>query len=140
MADLLAPEELRPDQRRRSKRIKLRVAVVVRSQEKRTLSEKTHTLMINAHGALLLLAMPVSVDKFVVLENPGVGQELLCRVTHVGTQFMGKAQVGVEFIKPAPEFWGIQPRPEDWDPNRAPGRAQARTKKFSSVPFSHVTK
>jgi len=140
MADLLAPDELRPDQRRRSKRIKLRVAVVVRTQERRTLSEKTHTLMINAHGALLLLAMPVSVNKFVVLENPGIGQELLCRVTHVGTHFMGKAQVGVEFIKPAPEFWGIHPRPEDWEPSRAGGRAQARTKKLSALPLHQATK
>jgi hypothetical protein len=102
---------------------------VVRSQEKRALSEKTHTLLINAHGALLLLGIPVSVDKFVVLENPGTGQEILCRVTHVGTEFMGKAQVGIEFIKPAPEFWGISPRPEDWTPGRAAGRSSERAAK-----------
>ena len=125
----LPTNELRPDQRRRSKRLKVRIAVVVRSQEKRASSEKTHTLMVNAHGALLLLGMAVSVNKFVVLENPGTGQELLCRVTHVGTYFMGKAQVGVEFIKPAPEFWGISPRPEDWSSNRAAGRAHDRPAK-----------
>lgn len=129
MAEINTSGELRPEQRRRSKRVKARIAVVVRSQEKRTHSEKTHTLMVNAHGALLLLAMTVSVDKFVVLENPGTGQELLCRVTHVGTHFMGKAQVGVEFIKPAPEFWGISPRPEDWSSNRAAGRPTLRMSK-----------
>ncbi|MGA8222961.1 MAG: hypothetical protein WB780_15030 [Candidatus Acidiferrales bacterium] len=133
MADIHAPDTLRPEQRRRSKRIKARIEVVVRSQEKRTFSEKTHTLMVNAHGALLLLAMTVSVDKFVVLENTATSQELLCRVTHVGTHFMGKAQVGVEFIKPAPDFWGISPRPEDWVSNRALGRPTKRMSKEPAI-------
>jgi hypothetical protein len=133
MAEIVNPDALRPEQRRRSKRVKARIAVVVRSQEKRTFSEKTHTLMVNAHGALLLLAMAVDVDKFVVLENAATGQELLCRVTHVGTHFMGKAQVGVEFIKPAPEFWGISPRPDDWTSNRALGRPTKRMVKEPAV-------
>lgn len=136
MVDPQHPEEIRPDHRRRSKRVKIRIAVVVRSQEKRALSEKTHTLLVNAHGALLLLGIPVSVDKFVVLENPHTGQEILCRVTHVGTQFMGKAQVGIEFIKPAPEFWGISPRPEDWSAGRASGRANDRTTNRTPQPVS----
>jgi len=129
MVEALSWEDLRPDHRRRSKRVKIRIAVVVRSQEKRTLSEKTHTLLVNAHGALLLLGIPVSVNKFVVLENPSTGQEILCRVTHVGTEFMGKAQVGIEFIKPAPEFWGISPRPDDWTPGHAASRASERVAK-----------
>lgn len=129
MADVVSWEDLRPDHRRRSKRVKIRIAVVVRSQEKRTLSEKTHTLLVNAHGALLLLGIPVSVNKFVVLENPSTSQEILCRVTHVGTEFMGKAQVGIEFIKPAPEFWGISPRPDDWTPGRIASRAPERMAK-----------
>jgi hypothetical protein len=129
MANAVTWEDIRPDHRRRSKRVKIRIAVVVRSQEKRTLSEKTHTLLVNAHGALLLLGIPVSVNKFVVLENPSTGQEILCRVTHVGTEFMGKAQVGIEFIKPAPEFWGISPRPDDWTPGRAVSRPAERITK-----------
>jgi hypothetical protein len=128
MVEVLHWEDLRPDHRRRSKRVKVRIAVVVRSQEKRTLSEKTHTLLVNAHGALLLLGIHVAVNKFVVLENPATGQEILCRVTHVGTEFMGKAQVGIEFIKPAPEFWGISPRPDDWSPARTAVRAAERVK------------
>jgi hypothetical protein len=134
MVDVSSSDDLRPDHRRRSKRVKIRIAVVVRSQEKRALSEKTHTLLVNAHGALLLLGIPVSVNKFVVLENPSTGQEILCRVTHVGTEFMGKAQVGIEFIKPAPEFWGISPRPDDWTSERAAGRATERVAKQPLVP------
>jgi len=135
MADIVPPELTRPELRRRSKRLKIRIPVVVRTQEKRSQAEASHTLMVNAHGTLLLLAMPVSVNKFVVLENPGTGKEILCRVTHLGMQFMGKTQVGLEFIKPEPDFWGLDSHPEDWEPNHFARRATSRTKKLTPAPI-----
>jgi hypothetical protein len=102
--------------RRRSKRIRARVRINVRVQarNKETISEETDSLIVNAHGALILLTAHVNRDQFVTVVNPKTNQELLARVTAVGTRFMGKAQVGIEFIRPAPEFWGISPCPEDW--------------------------
>jgi PilZ domain len=111
-------EDLRPELRRRSKRIKARIPVVVRLQDKKSLTESTHTIVINAHGALLILAMRISVNSFIVLENHATRKELLCRVAHVGASFMGKTQVAVEFIRPDPEFWGITSIPEDWKSTR----------------------
>jgi PilZ domain len=111
-------QDLRPELRRRSKRIKSRVPVVVRLQDKKSLTESTHTIVINAHGALLILAMQVHVNSFIVLENHSTRKELLCRVAHVGATFMGKTQVAVEFIRPDPEFWGISVIPEDWKSTR----------------------
>jgi len=35
-------------------------------------------------------------------------EKLLCRVTSLGTSFMGKTQVAVEFIMPTPGFWDKQ--------------------------------
>jgi hypothetical protein len=40
----------------------------------------------------------------------------------MGQNFMGKTQVGIEFIYPAPEFWGSGSTPEDaknLEPNRS---------------------
>jgi hypothetical protein len=111
-------EELRPELRRRSKRIKSRIPVVVRLQDKKSLTESTHTIVVNAHGALLILAMRVSVNHFIVLENHATRKELLCRVAHVGATFMGKSQVAVEFIRPDPEFWGLAAVPQDWKSTR----------------------
>ena len=112
--------------RRRSKRIRARVPISVRVQlrNKETVCEETHSLVINAHGALILVASPVGVDQFVTVMNPKTKQELLARVTAVGTRMMGKAQVGIEFIRPAPEFWGLSPWPEDWKPSSAPVPAE----------------
>lgn len=124
-------QEARPERNRRSQRVRARIPVVVRTQapDKSTVPEKTEALVVNAHGALVLLAMPVSIDQFVIVENPKTGEELLSRVSTLGESFMGKTQVGVEFIKPAPRFWGIASPPEDWK-----GRPQSRRKQQSHEP------
>jgi hypothetical protein len=99
--------DLWSENRRRSKRFKARIPVVVRFQDssKRFISETTHTVVVNEHGALILLAASVEVDQIIRIENPNLGEELLCRVTGLGPSFMGKTQVAVELIMPAPGFW-----------------------------------
>src|ERR1700747_3261144 len=104
---IVPPTELRPENRRRSKRVKARVPVVVRFQtaDKHSISEKTHTMIVNDNGALILLAAAVEVQQIIRLENVASGEELLCRVTSLGPSFMGKKQVAVEFVIPTPGFW-----------------------------------
>lgn len=126
-------DDVRPELRRRSKRIKVRVVVAVRSQDKKSLTETTHTIVVNAHGALLILAMKVSVNHFIVLENHATKRELLCRVAHVGATFMGKSQVAVEFIRPDPEFWGLAELPADWKSTRLSSPQQEVVKTRSRV-------
>ena len=105
---IVPPSDLRPENRRRSKRLKARVPVVVRFQtpDKRSISEKTHTIIVNNHGALILLAASVEKQQIIRVENLASGEELLCRVTNLGPSFMGKTQVAVELVMPTPGFWG----------------------------------
>jgi hypothetical protein len=109
-------KELDWRKRRRSRRIRARVRIIVRiqSRDKEPLAEETDALVVNAHGGLIILAADVKKDQFVTIANAKTGQELLARVTNVGVRFMGKAQVGIEFIRSSPEFWAI-PHPKDWD-------------------------
>jgi hypothetical protein len=104
--EIVPPAELLPWNRRRSKRVKRRVQVVVRFQHanKSSIAEKTHTVIVNAHGALILLAAAVKPQQIIRLENVS-GEEVLCRVVSLGPSFMGKTQVAVEFILPMPGFW-----------------------------------
>ena len=104
---IVAPSDLRPQNRRRSKRVQIRVPVVVRflDANKRSISEKTEAIIVNDHGALILLANSVRSNQIIHIENSGSGEELLCRVTSLGDSFMGKTQVGVEFVVPTPGFW-----------------------------------
>jgi hypothetical protein len=80
--------------------------VRLQGSDKHSIEEKTHTIIVNEHGALTLLAAPVEIDQIVRLENLVSREELLCRVTSLGPSFMGKTQVAVEFILPMPGFWG----------------------------------
>jgi hypothetical protein len=106
----IEPEDLLPQNRRRSKRVHVRVPVLVRLQDakKNSVEEKTHTIIVNAHGALILLAAPVTVQQIVRVENCNSKEELLCRVACLGSSFMGKTQVAIEFIMPAPKFWQVR--------------------------------
>src|SRR5208282_699805 len=98
----------RSERRRRSQRLRVRIPVEVRGQslDKQPIVEKADALVVNAHGALVLLAMNVAKDQMLILANPKTSEEVLCRVSNLGPSFMGKTEVGVEFIKPAPNFWG----------------------------------
>jgi hypothetical protein len=98
--------EPRPEKRRRSKRINARIPVLVHLLDpaKKPVTETTHTVVVNAHGALILLATPVERQAVIRIENSVNHEELLCRVAHVGDSFMGKTQVAVEFIKPSATF------------------------------------
>lgn len=95
--------------RRRSERFKVRIPVEVRTQsdDLRDVSEKTDALVVNAHGGLVLLAMDVKPDRLVNVINLKTGDERLSRVTSLGPSFLGKTEVGIEFISPAPDFWGV---------------------------------
>jgi hypothetical protein len=112
---IIPPSDLRPQNRRRSKRVLLRVPVIVRLRDagKQSLAENTEAIIVNDHGALILLAATVKVNQIIRIENPNVREELLCRVTSVGPTFMGKTQVGIEFIVPTPGFWKVPAKPKD---------------------------
>lgn len=105
------PPSGRPTQNhRRSKRVQRRFPLIARFQgaNKLSISEKTHAVIVNDHGALILLAAAVKAQQIIRLENP-LGEELLCRVASLGPTFMGKTQVAVEFIMPMPGFWDTGP-------------------------------
>jgi hypothetical protein len=86
----------------------------MQGRNKETISEETDALIVNAHGGLVLLASVVTKDQLVTIMNVKSHEELLARVTGIGQRFMGKSQVGIEFIRPDPDFWGVVPQPPDW--------------------------
>ncbi len=98
-----------------------RVAVIVRFRdaEKHSLAEKTEAIIVNDHGALILLTAAVEVNQIIRVENPHLREELLCRVTTIGSSFMGKTQVGIEFIVPTPGFWKTPKKTEDAESGRS---------------------
>jgi hypothetical protein len=101
--------------KRRSQRLLLQVAVIVRSEgDSGSFKEETHTLVVNAHGALVALATAVENTQTLFVKNKITGEEMACRIAYLGSPSEGKSQVGLEFLQPAPTFWHITFPPEDW--------------------------
>ena len=103
--------------RRRSQRVILTMAVTVRTEEGRRndpFEETTQTLLVNAHGALILLAQKVEKGQTLLIRNCATRAEHACQVAHLSAGTTGKTQVGIEFTTPSPDFWRISFPPEDW--------------------------
>jgi len=102
--------------RRRSQRVLLSMPVIVRAETEpgKAVEEETHTLIVNAHGALLPVSMPVKVSQDLVLRNKDSNEEQRCRVAYMGPVIAGRMQTGIEFRRPAPQFWHVTFPPEDW--------------------------
>ena len=105
-----------PINARRSRRVvaRIRVRVLRRDDTCETITEETHTLVVNAHGALISLAMAVRPGEPLTLENVVSRDRTQVRVVRMGEKQSSKQQVAIEFISPAPHFWHIDFPPEDW--------------------------
>jgi hypothetical protein len=104
------------DKQRRSSRVFMRVRVVVagKNSDNRRFREACETIVINAHGGLMYLHQPLDMDAIVVLTNPFTQEEQESRVVYLGEVTDKGQRVGVEFLTPAPHFWGVDFVPSDW--------------------------
>lgn len=102
---------------RRSQRVaaRIRVTVTRRGGEDSTLSEDTYTLVVSAHGALIVLKMDARPGEVLNLRNVMSCEEQLVRVVHVDEKEESDNPAEIEFINPAPHFWHIDFPPADWN-------------------------
>ena len=99
---------------RRSARVfhRVRVQAQGRTHDRKKFKETCETVVVNAHGGLLVLKHEVSDGEMLVLTNPLTQEELECRVAYLGDLTEKGQRVGIEFLTPAPRFWGVEFRDE----------------------------
>jgi len=78
-----------------------------RSHEGRKFREICETQVVSAHGGLLMLKHEVKNGEMLVLVHPETQEEQECRIVYLGESGSRGIRVGVEFLTPAPHFWGI---------------------------------
>jgi hypothetical protein len=100
-------------ERRHSQRSLLDVPLVIRgeSAEQKPFEERTFTISVSTHGALVVLAAKVAVGQTLFLKNPETQRETEGRVARLGASFGGLSQVGIEFPQAVPELWTAPPPP-----------------------------
>jgi hypothetical protein len=118
---------------RRSYRIVLSVPIIV-SGERASGSqfhERTTTLVVNAHGGLILLREPVLLGQELSITHVGTGEELVCTVKDINPGQEDIPEIGIGFAQPNARFWRVSFPPEDWSP-RSP-EAKGFTKQSAPV-------
>jgi hypothetical protein len=95
---------------RRSGRVfhKMRIQAHGRGHDGRKFREVCETVVVNSHGGLLLLKNEIDNGEMLVLTNPETQEELECRVVYQGDAGDRGQRVGIEFLTPAPRFWGVE--------------------------------
>ena len=111
--------------RRRSQRVLMQVGIRVRGKDAqgKDFEEGTETLAINAHGALILLSARVISGGVVHMKHNKTQEEQECHVAFLGPVRNGRAEIGVEFTTPSPNFWRVAFPPEDWSPKNPEARS-----------------
>lgn len=101
---------------RRSSRVFMRLRVVVagKDRDRKRFREACETVVISAHGALLTLKRSVDDGVELVITNPFTQEEQECRVVYLGDDSGNGQRVGIEFLTPAPHFWGMEFAQPDW--------------------------
>jgi hypothetical protein len=108
--------EFRPQNRRRSERVMLQVAVLVKAEMPvgKCVQTQAFTVEVNAHGGLFECPARMTVGQRITLVNPQSGKEVGCRVVRVRRSFGEGFTTGFEFEEHSPRFWPIGFLPLDW--------------------------
>ena len=79
-----------------------------RTHDRKKFKETCETVVVSAHGGLLLLKHEVDDGEMLVLTNPLTQEEQECRVVYRGEPMEKGQRIGIEFLTPAPRFWGVE--------------------------------
>ena len=116
-----------PGPKRRSQRVLMQVPVRLRGTDAQGASfdEETETLAISAHGALVLLQTRLTSGSTIQLQHKKTSEVQECHVVFLGPVRGNKAEIGLEFSAPRPQFWRVAFPPEDWSPKNPESRTVA---------------
>jgi hypothetical protein len=87
---------------------RMRVEAQGRGHNGKKFKEACETVVVNAHGGLLMLKHEIDNGEMIVLTNPETLEDQECRVVYKGEPGEKGQRIGVEFLTPAPRFWGLE--------------------------------
>jgi hypothetical protein len=104
--------------KRRSVRVSISIPVTIFGQDSdgKIFAEKTTTVTVSAHGAMVVLDTEIDNLKPALLVNTRTGTEVHCRIAHRKEIAKNRIEIGLEFDNPYPRFWAMNFPPDDWDP------------------------
>jgi hypothetical protein len=127
---------------RRSQRIMFSVPIRVSGQLRGDIafSENCATLIVNAHGGLILLKARVFAGQVVTVCNVKTREEVSCTIVDMVSGAEGIHAVGIEFEKPNARFWRVAFPPPDWTPRSPEAKVVVHTPAAATAPGAPSTK
>jgi hypothetical protein len=105
------------DDRRRSQRVMMRVAVIIEfTLNGKPVSLTAHTVAVNIHGAMICAAQNIPADTVLELEHKMTKERIAGRVTRQAQSSPDGFLIPVEFAAASTNFWRISFPPSDWKP------------------------
>jgi hypothetical protein len=100
---------------RRSQRVALRVAVLIRANSNgESLEVQGFTEAVNAHGGLFESPLMANPGQEIILVDTKTSAEVASRVVRVDRASSDLVTMAFEFREPTARFWPITFPPEDW--------------------------
>ena len=98
------------ERERRSSRAFLRVKLVAAGKNHRgkRFRQACETVVVNENGGLLCIQQELKMGAEVTLTSPFTQEEQECRIVFLGEESSKGWRVGIEFLTPAPRFWGME--------------------------------
>jgi len=115
---------------RRSTRLSIAIPITISGKDASGASfrENVHTLVVNAHGAMIVTCHQLAVGAEVLIENRALVRSTRANVAFVGKEPgpSGLLEVGVQ-LPEAQNIWGIQFPPDDWQDYKLAGEGGSET-------------
>jgi hypothetical protein len=106
------------EERRRSRRVIIRVAVVLKVMVAgKAVTANAFTVSVNDHGAMVQCLRTFAAESTLEVQNDRTGEKLECRVTRTPIENKDGYLIPLEFATPSPNFWRISFPPADWKPS-----------------------
>src|SRR5260370_41103075 len=112
---MLMAETQTAQNRRRSERVKLNMAVHVlaENEERQQIRVEAKTMGGNAHGGLIQMTSHLHMGQSFLLTNPATGSEMSCRVVRGDESGTEDFHIAFGCDRPAPKFWPGSVPPAD---------------------------
>jgi hypothetical protein len=98
------------ERERRSSRAFLGLKLLAAGKNRRgkRFRQACETVVVSEHGGLLCLGQELEMDALLIVTSPVTQEEQECRVVYLGDESDKGSRVGIEFLTPAPRFWGME--------------------------------
>jgi hypothetical protein len=95
-----------PEQRRAPRALAVMPVLLYGRLGDEPFQEQAETIDVSAHGGLVPISAEVTCAQKLLLTNLQTNEEMACRVARLVRTQQGKTLAGLEFLQPAPCFWG----------------------------------